>query len=185
MRSWETISKRVILKHSQYLSVESHDIRLPNGEIILDWPWIVTPDFVIIIVVSPEGEFILFRQTKYSIEGDGLAPIGGYLNQDELPLTAAKRELYEEIGYSSPNWTHLGSYPVDGNRGAGTAHLFLALDAVKMMSEDNIPVSDDLEEQEIVILTKEEVNQALLHHEIKVLPWVAALALALHHLKPM
>ena len=181
MRSWETLSRRVILNHSQYLCVESHDIRLPNGDIIQDWPWIITPEFVIIVVVTKQGKFVLFRQPKYSIDGVGLAPVGGYLDPGEAPLAAAVRELKEETGYTSDSWTHLGSYPVDGNRGAGTAHLYLAVDAVKSR-DSTYTLSDDLEEQEIVFLTKKEVISAMLNKEFKVLPWMTAISLSLHYL---
>ncbi len=183
MRQWETVSRRVILNHSQYLRVESHDIMLPNGELILDWPWIITPEFVTIIVITAKAEFVLFRQTKYSIDGVGLAPIGGYIEQGELPLQAAKRELYEEVGYTADSWTHLGSYPVDGNRGAGTAHLYLAQDAVHSAAGDTSRVSDDLEEQELVFFKRDEVVNALKNKEFKVLPWVAAVALSLQYIE--
>jgi ADP-ribose pyrophosphatase len=182
MQLWETISRQVILHHSKYLSVESHVIRLPSGAIINDWPWVVTPDFVNVVAVTVDGEFILFRQTKYSLNDVGLAPIGGYVDPGEFPLDAAVRELKEEAGYTSDTWTHLGSYPVDGNRGAGVAHLYLAVDAVKM-HDDAKTISDDLEEQEEVLLSRKEVMSAMKNKEFKVLPWAAAISLALHCLE--
>ena len=133
--------------------------------------------------MSQQVEFVLFRQPKYSVDGIGLAPFGGYLNTGEVPLTAAKRELNEEVGYISESWEHLGSYPVDGNRGVGTAHLYLAVDAVKSADDDALPESDDLEEQKIVFLTKDEVIAAMMNKEFKVLPWMTAISLSLHYLK--
>ena len=41
------------------------------------------------------------------------------------------------------------------------------------------PNADDLEEQELVLLTREEVEEALVSGELEVLSWAAALALAL------
>jgi hypothetical protein len=41
------------------------------------------------------------------------------------------------------------------------------------------PKSDDLEEQELVFLTRKEVLRALIEGEFKVLSWTAALALAM------
>jgi ADP-ribose pyrophosphatase len=181
MQPWKTVARRLILDHSEYLQVESHDIRLPNGNIVRDWPWIITPDFVIIIVVTNSEEFVFFRQQKYSMEGVGLAPVGGYIDADEVPLAAAQRELAEEIGYVSDSWVHLGSYPVDGNRGAGHAHLYLALNAVPSGSDSELD-SDDLEDQEQVFLTRDEVKTAVLRHDFKVLPWMTAVTLALHHM---
>ena len=41
------------------------------------------------------------------------------------------------------------------------------------------PNADDLEEQELVLLTREEVEEALVSGGLEVLSWAAALALAL------
>ena len=182
MHSWKTLSRKTILDHSRFLRVESHEILLPDGTHIHDWPWVISPDFVTVVVVTSQGDFVLFRQTKYSIEGVSLAPAGGYIEPGEDPLAAAKRELQEELGYISTSWVHMGTYPVDGNRGSGTAHLFLAVDARKALLEEESINSDDLEEQEILILSKEKVVAALKDKAFRVLPWTAAIALALQYL---
>lgn len=183
MRSWKTLSRHTILDHSRFLRVESHSILLPDGTHIDDWPWIITPDFVTVIVVNTQGNFVLFRQTKYSVEGVSLAPAGGYIEPGEDPQVAAQRELSEELGYTAASWVHLGSYPVDGNRGAGTAHIYLAMDALKVPQEAGSAESDDLEEQEVIILSKGEVVKALADKAFKVLPWAAGIALALQYLE--
>jgi ADP-ribose pyrophosphatase len=85
----------------QILSVEAHTVELPDGRVIEDWPWVVTPDFVNVVAVTEAGEFLLFRQTKYSIPGLTLATVGGYLEPGEEPLAAAQRELREETGYAA------------------------------------------------------------------------------------
>ena len=54
-------------------------------------------------------------------------------------------------------------------------HLCLARGARKVAE----PNADDLEEQELVLLTREEVEEALLAGGLEVLSWAAALALAL------
>ena len=175
IKPWKTLSKNTVLEFNNFLKVESHQVQIGNGTIIQDWPWIITPDFVNIITLTSKGEFICFHQTKYAVEGTSLAPVGGYIGQGEDPLEAARRELLEETGYSAPDWTFLGKYAVDGNRGSGQAWLYLAQNAQKI-SEPN---ADDLEDQEILFLSREQINQALKKGEFKVLPWVTALSLAL------
>jgi ADP-ribose pyrophosphatase len=101
--------------------------------------------------------------------------VGGYLEPGEDPLAAAKRELLEEMGYEAPDWTLLGRYVVDGNRGAGNACFYLARGARKV-AEAN---ADDLEEQELLMLTRGEVEAALLAGEFKVMSWAAVMAMAL------
>lgn len=179
MRPWKTLARSTILSEDKYLTVEKHTVELPNGEVIATWQWIITPDFANIIVVTEENMFLCFRQTKYAVAGVSLAPVGGYLDPGEDPLAAAQRELREETGYEAAEWVDLGHYAVDGNRGAGVAHLFLARQARRVCA----PHADDLEEQEMVLLDRAEVAAALARGEFKVLPWAAVAALALLYME--
>ena len=47
------------------------------------------------------------------MEVECLSPVGGFIERGELPEAAAKRELLEETGYESPDWTALGEFAVD------------------------------------------------------------------------
>lgn len=178
MKPWTTLARRTLLDHGEFLQVEAHTVALPEGRVIEDWPWIITPDYVNIVAVTAAGRFLCFRQTKYSVDGVSLAPMGGYLDPGEDPLTAAQRELLEETGYEADTWHFMGRYPVDGNRGVGAAHFYLAQGARRVAPRD----ADDLEEQELVLLDRAEVETALDAGEFKLLPWASALALALRRL---
>ncbi len=178
MQSWRTLHRKTILERGKFLRVEEHAVALPDGTVIPDWPWLVTPDYVNVVAVTREGMFLCFRQTKYAVDGATLAVVGGYLEPGEDPLAAAQRELLEETGHQASQWTGLGVYAVDGNRGAGRAHLFLAQDAHPVA-----PIqADDLEEQELLFLSLPEMQTAVLQGKFQVLPWTAAVALALLHL---
>jgi ADP-ribose pyrophosphatase len=177
MQPWKTISRKTILDHSKFLAVEEHTIELPNGRVINNWSWLAMPDYCIIIVMTEQGEYLCFRQTKYAVDGTTLAPVGGYTEPGEDPLNAAKREVLEETGFESADWTHLGHFASDGNHGAGIANLFLARGARKVTE----PHSDDLEEQQLLHLTRTQFEKALDDGEFKVLAWTAAVALALRH----
>ena len=175
MKTWKTLSRKTVLQHSKYLTVESHTIELPDGRIIEDWAWLIMPDYVNVVAVTEDGRLLCFRQTKYCVEGTSLAPVGGYLEPGEEPLAAAQRELREETGYTAPDWTSLGQFYVDANRGGGQGHFFLAQGAVWAGQV----ASDDLEEQELLLLTRAEVKAALLNQEFKTMPWACAVSLAL------
>jgi 8-oxo-dGTP pyrophosphatase MutT (NUDIX family) len=178
MQPWKTLSRNIILNHSKYLIVEDHTVELPDGRVISEWSWVITPDYAMVLAVTKDGEFLCFRQTKYGVDGTSLAPAGGYLEPGEDPLAAAQRELLEETGYEAPDWINLGRYRVDGNHGAGMAYLFLARDAHRVAEAD----ADDLEEQELLRLSRSEIEAALAAGEFKVLPWTTVVALALLYL---
>lgn len=175
MKPWKTLSRTTVLDHSKWLKVEDHTIQLPDGSILDKWCWIISPDYVNVVVQDEDENFICFRQTKYAAEGLSLAPVGGYIEPNEDPLACAKRELREELGCEADEWITLGRFPCDGNHGNGMANLYLARNARKVGEI----IADDLEEQQIVLLTRNEMMQSLLNGEFKVLSWSTAVALAL------
>jgi ADP-ribose pyrophosphatase len=175
MQSWKTLSRKTVLKQGKWLTVESHRVKLPDGQVIDDWSWVITPDYVNVVTIMEDGRFVVFRQVKYGVDGMALAPVGGYLEPGEAALDAAKRELREETGCEAENWLELGQYRVDGNRGAGMAYLFLAQGA-RHVAEIT---ADDLEEQELIYMSRAEVETALAAGQFKVLAWTTAVALAL------
>jgi ADP-ribose pyrophosphatase len=179
MRPWKTLKKETILDHSKFLKVEQHTIQLPDGKVIENWPWIISPEYALVLPVTKHGTVFLFHQTKYAVEGTSFAPVGGHLEQGEHPLAAAKRELREEMGCEAEEWIPLGSVPNNGNYGSGKGHLFLALGAHSVGE----PIIDDLEEMELVELTIDELEKKLLQGEVKVMGWVAMIAMGLLYLK--
>ena len=178
LRVWKTLSRKTILEHGKFLTVEDHVVELPNGTTISDWAWIIIPNAAIVLPVTPEGKFLCFRQTKYAVQGTSLAPVGGMIEENEDPFDAAKRELSEEMACEASNWVNLGSYILDPNRGCATMHLFLALDA-KQVTE---PESDDLEDQELLVLSKDEIKKSLREGEFKIVARAAVVALSLDYL---
>jgi ADP-ribose pyrophosphatase len=178
MQPWKTLTRQTILDMGDFLKVESHSVELPNGQVIYDWPWVISPDYVNILVETNDERYLIFRQTKYSVEGPTLAPIGGYLKPGEDPLEGAKREVLEETGYVSQDWFQLGSYRVDANRGLSTAYLYLARAAYRRSD----PHSDDLEEQDLMQLTRSRLEDALDAGEFKILAWAMVVALGLRHI---
>ncbi len=175
---WIVHSRKNVIDFGTFLKVEAHDVEIPGGPRIPDWPFVITPDYINVVATTREGLFICFRQTKYAIDGTSLSIVGGYIESGENPLAAAQREMLEETGYQSDAWTSLGQYVVDANRGCGKANLFLAQNAEPVAEPD----ADDLEAQELVLLTRSEIDAALKRGDFKVLAWATAVVMALQRL---
>lgn len=175
LKPWETIKTEVSADFGPWFAVVKDTLRLPSSRIVDDYYRIESPDYVLIHAVLPDGKVLLERQYKQCLKRFILTAPSGSIDADEEPLAAAKRELREETGYVASDWRKVGAFTVDGTRGICTAHFFCA-DGLACDSE---PVVDDMEELELVSLSREEVFQAIELQQIPLLPDIALLSLVL------
>lgn len=175
MSNWKTHASTPLLASGKWLAVEERTVETPDGQVIEHWPWVITPNYVNVVAQAEDGQLLLFRQGKYGLDGESLAPVGGYVEPGEQPLAAAKRELLEETGCAAAEWIHLGRFLVDPNRGYAWGDLYLARGARSVAAR----CADDLEAQELLRMSAAEVQAALNSGQFRVLPWAANVALAL------
>lgn len=66
-------------------------------------------DWVNVVALTEAGEMLFVRQWRHGTQGETLEIPGGCVDPgDASPLYAARRELREETGYVSEDWTELG-----------------------------------------------------------------------------
>src|SRR5438552_4012668 len=171
---WETLSRRELLSAPPWVRVSVEEVRLPNGRIVRDFYCVELPDFAVVVPVTAGGLVVGLRQYKHGVTRVSTMLPAGLVQEGEEPLAAAQRELLEETGYSSSQWHTLGTFVVDGNRGCGHAHIFVALDARR----DGDPLPDELEPLEVRLARPADMVQAALKGEMVGLAHVAALMLA-------
>jgi ADP-ribose pyrophosphatase len=177
-----TLGFRTIAE-TPFARTQIHTVKLENGKIVNDWLWFDEGDAIncLVRIKSTLGEverYLVFEQRKYGFDGLSLAPVGGYIENGETPLEAAKRELLEETGLQSDVWTELGGFRVAANRGAGVIFTFLAVDAEPSSIGHKLD-GTDLETQRPILLTKNELLEALFSGKFKEVKWAATVALAL------
>lgn len=141
------------LVETPIFSLESAQVHFQGNE--AEFYRIHTNDWVNIIALTAQQEVILVRQTRFGVEEDSLEIPGGVMDQGELPLVAAQRELAEETGYTSSKWTSLGFVTANPAIMNNRCHLFLAeecrctealnLDAFEDIRLEVIPVAEFLE----------------------------------------
>jgi len=173
----QTMATRTVIE-TPFAYVELHQVKFDNGKIVQDWLW-ADEKSAVNVLARQDDKFLIFKQTKYGIQGDTLAPVGGFQEVGETPLQTAKRELAEELGLQSEKWADLGTYRTAVNRGGGFISLYFADECTPTMKQK----TDDLEKQEVLRLSIDELKDSLVKGKFQEVKWTADVALALLHLE--
>ena len=137
---------------------------------------IETGDGVVVLAITKNKEVVLVKQYRPASGSYTLELPSGAKDDAEPAINAAKRELYEEAGYTSAHFKLLGNnFSVMENRITGRNNFFLALEAKK----DGNHVPEKNIETLLVSLTEFEhlIKTGTFHHTAG----VAVLALAKLH----
>ena len=84
------------------------------------------PDWVNVVALTENREAVLVEQFRYGTDKPSLEIAGGVCDPGESPLETAKRELEEETGYISDNWSSLGKVSANPAILNNYNHFFLA-----------------------------------------------------------
>ena len=124
------------------------------------------------ILFKVDDKFIFEKQYRYALNEEIIEMPAGKLEEGEIPLEAAKRELLEETGYRPLEMIHLGdSYPTPGYS-SEVIHLYYCPKAVK--EERHLDKDEDID---LIYLTLEEIDNMIRDNIIKDSKTVAAISL--------
>ena len=145
-----------------WLKVRKDEVRLPNGIIIPDFFVTEASNWVNVIAITKEGEFIIEEQYRHGIQQVCFELCAGMVDEGENPLEAAQRELLEETGYSGGIWTAFGMSVPNASGSVVKCFHFIATDVVRK----NTPKLDKTEDIRIHLLTETELKQIMLDGRI-------------------
>jgi ADP-ribose diphosphatase len=122
-----------------------------------DFFCIEAPDWVNVVPITSRGEVVMIEQYRHGSEEVTLEIPGGMVDDGELPLTAATRELFEETGFIPSNVLSLGSARPNPAIQNNRIHTFLALDVVYREK----PQGDGTEHTTVRLVPREAVPELI------------------------
>lgn len=88
-------ARRELLAAAPWLHVWAEDVRLPDGRIVEGYLRLEMLDYVVVVALSDAGVIVL-RSYKHGPADVVTSLPAGYLEPNEEPAAAARRELLEE-----------------------------------------------------------------------------------------
>lgn len=181
---WEEISRKSILKN-EWIDFRESAYRYPDGSTFSPYYSYSRRDYVVIVASDEDGTFLCVRQYRHGIgEVTTEFPAGGIERSDgkaygektaaEDALDAAKRELREETGYESDDWSHLITIPSSATIADNYAYVYRARNCRKAGEQQ----LDETEYLQVVKLTPDEI-ETLIHsgkfqQSVHVMAWLLA-----------
>lgn len=153
--------KQRLLYQGRKFHFEVNSLRLPNKS-EGDWECIRHPGGALAIPVTAEGKLVLVRQYRFAVAGRLLEFPAGTVEPLEDPADTIKREIEEETGYRAHQWQSLGEFPLAPGYSDEFIYAFLAQDLEKL---ETPPQQDADEDMETVLMTPQELEQAILSGE--------------------
>jgi ADP-ribose pyrophosphatase YjhB (NUDIX family) len=114
-------------------------------------------DFAMTVAVTPARDVLLSREYKHGAGDVAYTLPAGFVEPDETPAAAARRELREETGHDGDAFEPLGAHFVFPSFSGARGYFFLALGVRRVTS----PRPDEFEEIEVVSVPLDELRQDL------------------------
>lgn len=158
---WRVLDREYIIRRP-WLTARRDKVELPDGRVIEEYYVLEYPDWVNVIAITQEGQFVMERQYRHGLGVDSTELPCGVMEKGEEPLEAARRELLEETGYGNGEWTELMAIAPNPGSQNNLTHCFLAV-GVEKIAEQSL---DDTEELTVHLMSEAEVKSLLENNRI-------------------
>ncbi len=167
---WEVVTEEHIIQ-DEWMDFRKVKYRFPDGSEFEPFYQYSRRSYVVIVATDEEGKFICVRQYRHGIGRVTVEfPAGGIERKDgkeygdvqdagerEDALEAAKRELMEESGYTSEDWTHLITVPGNATIADNYAFVYYARNCKRVAGLH----LDETEFLEPELHTREEIQELI------------------------
>ncbi len=161
-RKWEVISSEYLFKRN-WMTARGDHVKLPTGAEIPEYYVLEYPDWVNIVAITRQGQFVMVRQYRHGLQQTHYEICAGVCEAGEAPLASAQRELYEETGYGHGQRSLLMTVSANASTMSNLTHCYLAVD-VEPISTQHLESTEDLT---VHLLSPAQVKSLLLNDEVK------------------
>ena len=161
MKRWKRIKTNYLIK-DKHLTVRSDTVSLPNGSVIENFYVLEYPDWINVIAITEEGNFVMEKQYRHGVQKIGIEICAGAIEANETPEEAAKRELLEETGYSGGEWKLYSVTTPNPSSMSNYNYTFLAK-GVRKVADQKLETTEDIE---VFLATPQQVLAYLKNDEI-------------------
>ncbi len=156
IKKWTTLESRYIIQRP-WLTARVDKVQLPDGRINPEHYVLEYPEWVNIIAITSEGDFVMVRQYRHAMDVVLDELCAGVVEEGETPLQAARRELLEETGYGGGTWREIMTVGQNPSICDNITHCFLA-EGVERVSDKHLDASEDIA---VLLLSRDEVEAML------------------------
>ena len=129
---WEILSSEHLFRRP-WLTVRKDCVKLPNGQVNDEFYVLEYPDWVNVIAITKDGDYVMERQYRHGLGVTCYEICAGVVEEGEPPLEAAKRELLEETGYAGGQWEEIMTVCGNSSTTNNYTHCFVARGVEKAM----------------------------------------------------
>jgi ADP-ribose pyrophosphatase len=139
-----------------------------------DYHYMTNNNAVAVIAQLGDDQFVMLREYRFVFDRVSLSCVMGGIEPGETAEASARREIVEEIGYEAGDMIRLGQHASAPAFSSEVVDIFLA----RNLREVGKPDDGGLEETEVVVMTAEQIEDAIASGEIwdgqVVTPWHVA-----------
>lgn len=156
---FETIASRQV--YSGFSTVRIDTVQTPDGQTI-EREIVERVGAVAVVAVDVDGRILLLRQYRQAVGGYLLEIPAGLLDvPDEDPVTAARRELAEELQHDAGELEHLITIVTSAGWSTERTHVYLARDCRPGRLPDGFVAESEEADMEVVPMAAADVFEAV------------------------
>lgn len=160
-RPYKVLSSEYLAQRP-WFTVRCERVELPTGAVVPEWYVFEFPDWVNVIAITREGEFVMISQYRHAAGETCYELVAGCCEEDETAEQSARRELLEETGYGGGRWEQFMVTSPNPTNHTNRVYTFLAI-GVEPEQAQHTEAGEDIE---VHLFSREEVEALLADDEI-------------------